>query len=69
MLVEAMACGVPVIASDPGEIPNVVADAGVSVPEADEDAWLEAVQALRLNPDRRLDLRDRGRSRVQELFD
>ena len=33
MLLEAFAAGVPVIASDSGEIPHVVADAGRIVPE------------------------------------
>ena len=37
MLIEAMACGVPVIASPSGEIPYVVGDAGVLVPEGDPD--------------------------------
>ena len=34
MLIEAMACGVPVIASRSGEIPHVVGDAGLLVDEA-----------------------------------
>jgi glycosyltransferase involved in cell wall biosynthesis len=68
MLVEAMACGVPVIASDSGEIPNVVANAGIIVPEADEDAWVAAVQELVLDPNRRRKLRDSGIARVQESF-
>jgi glycosyltransferase involved in cell wall biosynthesis len=38
MLVEAMACGVPVIGSDSGEIPFVIGDAGIIVPEAAVDA-------------------------------
>ena len=46
MLLEAMGTGVPVIASDSGEIPHVVADAGRVVPEADEPAWVVASALL-----------------------
>ena len=34
-LMEAMACGVPVVGSASAEIPNVVGDAGLVVPEGD----------------------------------
>ncbi|HEY9644931.1 MAG TPA: hormogonium polysaccharide biosynthesis glycosyltransferase HpsO, partial [Chroococcidiopsis sp.] len=35
VLIEAMACQVPVIGSDSGEIPNVIADSGLIFPEGD----------------------------------
>ncbi len=68
MLIEAFACGVPVAASDSGEIPHVVGDAGVIVREGDDAAWLQAIE--RLVGDRRLrrELSDRGRRRALALF-
>lgn len=68
MLVEAMGCGLPVVASDSGEIPHVVADAGLILPEADEDAWVEAFRGLLASPERRLDLRARGLARARDEF-
>ncbi len=41
MIIEAFACGVPVIGSDSGEIPFVIGDAGRVVAEADVAAWAE----------------------------
>lgn len=60
MLLEAMACGVPIVASDSGEIPYVIADAGRIVPEADEDGWVAAVQELLGSSERRHEFRERG---------
>jgi glycosyltransferase involved in cell wall biosynthesis len=68
MLIEAFACGVPVVASDSGEIPHVVADAGVIVGEQDADGWRESLAALIDSPSRRADLRARGLDRVRAEF-
>jgi glycosyltransferase involved in cell wall biosynthesis len=68
MLLEAMATGVPVIASDSGEIPHVVADAGLVVPEADEAAWVAGLQNLIESPALRRDLSGRGMARAHQTF-
>ncbi len=61
VIIEAFACGVPVIGSDSGEIPNVVADAGVIVGERDASAWTSALERLLADPDERRQLGERGR--------
>lgn len=43
--VEAMACGVPVVASDAGALPDVVGDAGIIVPRGDARALSGALLA------------------------
>ncbi len=68
MLIEAFACGVPVIASDSGEIPFVVADAGRIVGEADRPGWLKALSELLENPELRRDFAARGLERVRSRF-
>ena len=64
VLVEAMACGIPVIGSDSGEIPNVVGEAGLVFPEGDVQALSRRLEQLR--EDQRLweTLSRRGRERV-----
>lgn len=68
MLIEAMACGVPVVASRSGEIPFVVGDAGVLVEEKDDGGWTAAIDRLLGDAALRCDLAARGLDRVHERF-
>lgn len=63
--VEAMACGVPVLTSDSGSLPEVVGDAGMVLPEADVDAWGLAFAALADDSAQLDGLRTAGPERVQ----
>jgi len=67
-LMEAMACGVPVIGSDSGEIPHVVGDAGLVVPEGDHVALRDAIARVLGDARLRRDMADRGRRRVLECY-
>ncbi len=49
--VEAMASGVPVIASNSGSLPEVLAGAGIIVPEADVSSWARAIGSLAAHSD------------------
>lgn len=64
ILVEAMASGVAVIGADSGEIPNVIGDAGLIVPEDDREALAAALARLRQDSALRRALAARGRERV-----
>jgi len=68
MLVEAFACGLPVVASDSGEIPNVVGDAAIVVGEKDEVAWVRAVSALIEDADTRHALGRKALLRARGTF-
>ena len=68
MLIEAMACGVPVIASASGEMPWVVGDAGVVVAEADVAAWTAAIDRLLADDELRREQAARGIDRAHERF-
>jgi glycosyltransferase involved in cell wall biosynthesis len=62
---EAMACGVPVVSTDGGALPEVVGDAGVLVPVKDAESL---ARVLLRDPQRRAELSRRGRQRIDELF-
>ena len=64
VLPEAMSCGLPVIGSSSGEIPNVVGDAGLIFPEGDVPALAAAIEQLAANPALCAELGRRGRARV-----
>jgi glycosyltransferase involved in cell wall biosynthesis len=68
MLIEAFACGVPVIGSDSGEIPYVIQDAGVVVGEKDELGWVAALSDLLNSPSRCQELVEKGLERVHRVY-
>jgi glycosyltransferase involved in cell wall biosynthesis len=68
MLVEAFASGVAVIASDSGEIPHVVSDAGILLPEDDVRQWQQAIESLLADRARRCELARRGYDRAQAQY-
>ncbi len=64
---EAMACGVPVIASDSSSLPEVVGGAGLLVPPNDVDALAGAMRQLLADADLRQQLSRAGRARAAEF--
>jgi glycosyltransferase involved in cell wall biosynthesis len=66
-VLEAMACGAPVIASDRASLPELVGDAGVLVDPADADALAGALAEVLSSADRRADLRRRGLERSRRF--
>jgi glycosyltransferase involved in cell wall biosynthesis len=65
--VEAMASGVPIVASASGALPEVVGDAGVLVPQGDPTALRHALSALAADPERRRQLGRAGRVRSKRF--
>jgi len=51
VIIEAMACKVPVIGSDSGEIPHVIGDAGLIFPEGNAEELANRLEQLIDNPD------------------
>jgi glycosyltransferase involved in cell wall biosynthesis len=67
--VEAMACGLPVVASTVGSLPEVVGDAGLLVPPQDPQALAKAIQSLLDDEALCRELGQRGRKRATSQFD
>jgi L-malate glycosyltransferase len=64
VLIEAMACQVPVIGSDCGEIPHVIGDGGLVFPEGNVEALRDCLIQLIENPELAADLGKKGYNRV-----
>jgi glycosyltransferase involved in cell wall biosynthesis len=45
-IIEAMACGCPVVVSDTSSLPEAVGNAGVLIPATDVNAWCNAIHNL-----------------------
>ncbi|MCE5262241.1 MAG: glycosyltransferase family 4 protein [Deltaproteobacteria bacterium] len=63
---EAMACGVPVVSTTGGALPEVVGDAGILVPPGDAAALRDAITALLDDPEKRRSLGAAGLARVSQ---
>ncbi len=68
MVIEAFACRAPVLSSDSGELPSVVADAGMIVSEDNVVEWTHALELLLRSPEMRDDFAARGFDRVHRHF-
>jgi glycosyltransferase involved in cell wall biosynthesis len=65
---EAMACGVPLITTSGGALPEVVGKAGMIVPPADTSALTKAIMHFLNNPDERAKYAKAGLERVNSVF-
>lgn len=68
VLIEAMACGVPVIGAESGAIPEVVGEAGLLFPEGDVQVLRAQLSHLQTDATLRRDLAELGRKRVLKHF-
>ncbi|GAA2759278.1 glycosyltransferase family 4 protein [Actinopolymorpha rutila] len=67
VLVEAMACGVPVVGSDAGEIPHAIGTAGLIHPAGDVDALVTRLRQVRDDQDLAERLRVAGMERARRF--
>lgn len=68
VLIEAMACRVPVIGSDSGEIPHVIGDAGLVFPEGNVEALKNRLVQLMEHPKLADELAQRGFDRAMSQY-
>jgi len=68
VIVEAMACQIPVIGSTCGAIPEVIADAGLVFPENDSKALAEQIRRIMKDENLRRRLAQAGRKRVEKHY-
>jgi glycosyltransferase involved in cell wall biosynthesis len=68
MIIEGFASGLAVVGSDSGEIPHVIADAGIVLGENDRAAWAQALDRLLQDDSLRAHLSQRGRLRALKHF-
>jgi glycosyltransferase involved in cell wall biosynthesis len=65
---EAMACGVPLITTSGGALPEVVGKAAMIVPPSDAQALTKAISFLFYHPEHRKKLAQAGLERVNSVF-
>jgi len=68
VLIEAMACGTPVIGSSSGAIPEVIDDSGLVFQERNIDALKRAIFSIKQDGALRPKLVEKGKRLVQEKY-
>ena len=63
-----MSCGIPLISTNGGSLPEVVGDAGIIVPHSNPKALKDAIKSLLDSPEKRIEFGNKGRERVLEKF-
>ena len=66
-VVEAMACGAPVIVSNVSSLPEVAGDAGLCLAPDDVDAWAEAMRQVLNDPTLRAELRRKSLGQARKF--
>ena len=67
VLIEGMACEVPVIGSDSGEIPHVIENAGLIFPEGEADTLTERIHQVAADASLRRELVSRGLAHIENF--
>ena len=63
-----MACGLPVVSTSGGALPEVVGDAGLMVPPGDAEALSGALSDLLQNKEKAASFGSAGMNRVKRMF-
>jgi glycosyltransferase involved in cell wall biosynthesis len=66
-VLEAMACGTPVVASNSASLPEVCGSAGILVPPMSATDFADAIGDIATNPTRACDLSSRGQARAGQF--
>jgi glycosyltransferase involved in cell wall biosynthesis len=65
---EALSCGVPLVATNGGSLPEVVGDAGIVVPHSNPPALADAIDALLNDPEKRAEMSIKARQHILDKF-
>jgi glycosyltransferase involved in cell wall biosynthesis len=68
VIIEAHACGTPVIGSNSGAIPEVIGEGGLVVAERDPGALAAAITALQANPQQSREMGRKGHRQVEAQY-
>jgi glycosyltransferase involved in cell wall biosynthesis len=66
-VLEAQACGCPVLCSDTSSLPEVAGDGALLLPPTDVAAWTEAIDRVAADPTLRADLVERGYANLRRF--
>jgi glycosyltransferase involved in cell wall biosynthesis len=67
-LMEAMSYGIPVISTNTGGIPELVADAGIIISQRDAHQLADAISAVKMDPEMSSQMQIRERQKITSSF-